>query len=31
MWLGKGRPLMNTPPNWFTRPWPADTSQTRGK
>ena len=22
MWLGSGRPLMNTPPSWFTRPWP---------
>ena len=22
MWLGNGRPLMNTPPNWFTLPWP---------
>ena len=20
---GNGRPLMNTPPSWFTRPWPA--------
>ena len=23
MWLGSGRPLMNTPPNWFTRPCPV--------
>jgi len=22
MWLGSGLPLMNTPPSWFTRPWP---------
>ena len=22
MWLGRGRPLMNTPPNWLTLPWP---------
>ena len=22
IWLGKGRPLMKTPPNWFTLPWP---------
>ena len=22
MWLGRGRPLMNTPPNWFMRPCP---------
>lgn len=22
MWLGSGRPLMNTPPSWFMRPWP---------
>lgn len=22
MWLGRGRPLMNSPPNWFTRPCP---------
>ena len=21
-WLGKGRPLMKTPPSWLTRPWP---------
>lgn len=21
-WFGSGRPLMKTPPNWFTRPWP---------
>lgn len=29
MWLGSGRPLMNTPPSWFMRPWPAgnDTRQ----
>ena len=23
IWLGKGRPFINTPPNWFTLPWPA--------
>ena len=23
MWLGRGRPLMNTPPSWFTRPCPS--------
>lgn len=23
VWFGSGRPLMNTPPNWLTRPWPA--------
>lgn len=23
MWFGSGRPLMNTPPNWLTRPWPV--------
>ena len=23
MWLGSGRPLMNTPPSWLTRPWPG--------
>lgn len=23
MWFGRGRPLMNTPPSWFTRPWPS--------
>lgn len=23
IWLGRGRPLMNTPPSWLTRPWPA--------
>ena len=22
MWLGRGRPLMNTPPSWLTLPWP---------
>lgn len=22
MWLGSGRPLINTPPSWFTLPWP---------
>lgn len=22
MWFGKGRPLMNTPPSWLTRPCP---------
>ena len=22
IWLGKGRPLMKTPPSWLTRPWP---------
>lgn len=22
MWFGKGRPLMKTPPSWFTRPCP---------
>ena len=22
-WLGKGRPLMKTPPSWLTRPWPC--------
>ena len=21
-WLGRGRPLMKTPPSWLTRPWP---------
>lgn len=21
-WFGNGRPLMNTPPSWFTLPWP---------
>ena len=25
MWLGRGRPLMNTPPSWFIRPWPWST------
>ena len=23
IWFGKGRPFINTPPNWFTLPWPA--------
>ena len=23
MWFGKGRPFMNTPPSWFTLPWPV--------
>lgn len=23
MWLGSGRPLMKTPPSWFTLPWPG--------
>ena len=23
MWFGSGRPLMNTPPSWFTRPCPV--------
>lgn len=23
IWLGSGRPLMNTPPSWFIRPWPT--------
>ena len=23
MWFGNGLPLMNTPPNWFTRPCPS--------
>lgn len=23
MWLGRGRPLMYTPPSWLTLPWPA--------
>lgn len=23
MWLGRGLPLMKTPPSWFTRPWPS--------
>lgn len=22
MWFGSGRPFINTPPNWLTRPWP---------
>ena len=22
MWLGRGRPLMKTPPSWLTLPWP---------
>lgn len=22
MWLGRGLPLINIPPSWFTRPWP---------
>lgn len=22
MWFGRGRPLMKTPPSWFTLPWP---------
>lgn len=22
IWLGNGLPLINTPPNWLTRPWP---------
>lgn len=22
MWFGRGLPLMNTPPSWFTLPWP---------
>lgn len=23
IWFGNGRPLINTPPNWLTRPWPV--------
>lgn len=23
IWFGSGRPLINTPPSWFIRPWPA--------
>lgn len=23
MWLGRGLPLMKTPPSWLTLPWPA--------
>ena len=23
MWLGRGLPLIKTPPSWFTRPWPV--------
>lgn len=25
MWFGRGRPLMKTPPSWFTLPWPNNT------
>ena len=25
-WLGRGRPLMKTPPSWLTRPWPRKKS-----
>ena len=25
MWFGSGRPLINTPPSWFRRPWPSKT------
>ena len=27
MWLGRGRPLMKTPPNWLTRPCPVGRKQ----
>lgn len=27
MWWGRGRPLMKTPPSWFTRPCPAASTQ----
>ena len=26
MWLGRGRPLMKTPPSWFMRPCPCSSS-----
>lgn len=31
MWLGRGLPLMNTPPSWLTLPWPrgVDTAPQR--
>ena len=28
-WIGSGRPLMKTPPNWLTRPWPARDQEVR--
>lgn len=33
MWLGRGRPLMKTPPSWLTRPWPSgvETAEERSK
>lgn len=27
IWLGKGLPFINTPPNWLTRPWPETNKQ----